>query len=463
MARSIAAFETWRDNTFAAMSDGHFRILFVGTLFATFAYMMMFLAMSVVSYDLSGTNTAVGVIGTGVGISMLLAPFGGVIADRMNRKWVIVIGQGGGAAMLAITGILLLLGQMTLPLMFVLMLLLGFTFVVMGPARNAFTADLVGPNLIGNAIVLSQLSHTIGQPFSPFIAALLLESAAGSGGTYLVMGALVAVGVFTVAVMPNRRRHGDAGAGGEEAAQRRGVLADIVDGARYVWRRRSLRLMLLMFVSTVVIGFLFRILTPAFLDQHLDRPTTDMGQLFLVNGIAAAVISFVVAGMATTRWAWPITLVLVASLGVGYLVLAASQTFGQAMIAMAILGPGLQGPVMILQARIMMNTESAYYGRVMAFTMMAWGVQMVFAGPAGVLADAIGEREVFAIMGLAGFAVAVLGTLGWLAIRKDDHPVLPSAPAPATANGLSAETAVLMPPPPMLRPVALMSGQKIDR
>lgn len=463
MARSIAAFETWRHNTFAAMSDGHFRILFVGTLFATFAYMMMFLAMSVVSYDLSGTNTAVGVIGTGVGISMLLAPFGGVIADRMNRKWVIVIGQGGGAAMLAITGILLLLGQMTLPLMFVLMLGLGFTFVVMGPARNAFTADLVGPQLIGNAIVLNQLSSTIGQPFSPFIAAVLLESAAGSGGTYLVMGALVAVGVFTVAVMPNRRRNADAPAGAQNTPERRGVLADIVDGGRYVWRRRSLRLMLLMFVSTVVIGFLFRILTPAFLDQHLDRPTTDMGQLFLVNGIAAAIISFVVAGLATTRWAWPITLLLVASLGVGYLVLAASQTFGQTLIAMAILGPGLQGPVMILQARIMMNTESAYYGRVMAFTMMAWGVQMVFAGPAGVLADAIGEREVFAIMGLAGFAVAALGTFGWLAIRKDDHPVLPSASAPASANGISADTTPLMPPPPMLRPVALMSGQKIDR
>lgn len=452
------------------MNDGHFRVLFIGTLFATFAYMMMFLAMSVVSYDLSGTNTAVGVIGTGVGLAMLLAPFGGVIADRMNRKWVIVIGQGGGAAMLALTGVLLLLGQMTLPLMFVLMLGLGFTFVVMGPARNAFTADLVGPHLIGNAIVLSQLSHTIGQPFSPFIAALLLESAAGSGGTYLVMGALVAVGVFTVAVMPNRRRQGDPGGspvGVQQPAQRRGVIADIVDGGRYVWRRRSLRLMLLMFVSTVVIGFLFRILTPAFLDQHLDRPTTDMGQLFLVNGIAAAIISFVVAGLATTRWAWPITLLLVASLGVGYFVLAASQTFGQAMIGMAILGPGLQGPVMILQARIMMNTESAYYGRVMAFTMMAWGVQMVFAGPAGVLADAIGEREVFGMMGLAAFVVAVLGTLGWLAIRKDDQPVLPSMrpvspPLAASSNGANGAATPAMPPPPMLRPVALMSGQKID-
>ncbi|MYJ57692.1 MAG: MFS transporter, partial [Chloroflexi bacterium] len=127
MARTIGAFGTWRRNTFAALNDGHFRVLFIGTLFATFAYMMMFLAMSVVSYDLSGTNTAVGIIGTGVGLAMLLAPFGGVIADRMNRKWVIVIGQGGGAGMLALTGVLLLLGQMTLPQMLVLMMGLGYT------------------------------------------------------------------------------------------------------------------------------------------------------------------------------------------------------------------------------------------------------------------------------------------------------------------------------------------------
>ena len=462
MTRSISAFSAWRDHTFAALEDGHFRILFVGTLFATFAYMMMFLAMSVVAYDLSGTNTAVGVIGTGVGIAMLLAPFGGVIADRMNRKWVIVIGQGGGALTLAITGVLLLLGLMTLPLMFILMLILGFTFVVMGPARNAFTADIVGPRLLGNAMVLSQLSHTIGQPFSPFIAAILLDSIAGSGGTYVIMGALVAVGVLTVAVIPNRRRHATDQQNANQAkptkqTKQNGVIADIVDGGRYVWNHKPLRLMLLMFVSAVVIGFLFRILTPAFLDQHLGRPTTDMGQLFLVNGIAAAIISFLVAGAATTRWAWPITLALVALLGVGYLVLAASQTFGQAMIGMALLGPGLQGPVMILQARIMMNTESAYYGRVMSFTMMAWGVQMVFAGPAGVLADAIGEREVFALMGLAAFVVTILGTLGWLAIRKDDRPSLPSLlpkPAsPATSTNGAPNT-------PMLRPVALMSGQK---
>ena len=466
MARSISAFASWRQHTFAALNDRHFRVLFIGTLFATFAYMMMFLVMSIVSYDLSGNNTAVGVVGMGVGIAMLLAPFGGVIADRANRKWVIVIGQGGGAAMLALTGLLLLLGWLTLPLMFILMMLLGFTFVLMGPARNAFTADLIGPQLVGNAIVLNQLAHTLGQPLSPFIAAILVESFVGSGGTYVVMGALVAVGVLTVAMMPNRQRERDQreAEAGRPAPTRRNVLSDIADGARYVWSRPSLRLMLLVFVSSVVIGFLFRILTPAFLDQHLDRPTSDMGPLFLVNGIAASIVAFIVAGAATSRWAWPAVFVLVATMGLGYFVLAASQNLGHAMIAMALLGPGLQGPVMILQARIMMHTESAYYGRVMSFTMMAWGVQMVAGGPAGALADAIGEREVFAGMGLAALAITALGVFGWLAIRKHDRPPLPAMPAlAADANGGGAVTVSAMPPPPMLRPVALMSGQKIDR
>ncbi|MYF23542.1 MAG: MFS transporter, partial [Chloroflexi bacterium] len=349
--------------------------------------------------------------------------------------------------------------------MFVLMMLLGLSFVVRGPARNAFTADLVGPRLVANAIVLSQLANTLGQPLSPFIASILVESLIGSGGTYVVMGALVAVGVFTVALMPNRQRERELreAEAGHAAAPGRNVLSDIADGARYVWSRPSLRLMLLVFVSSVVIGFLFRILMPAFLDQHLSRPTSDMGPLFLVNGIAAAVVAVVVAGAPTTRWAWPAVFVLVAMMGIGYLVLAASQNLGQAMIAMALLGPGLQGPVMILQARIMMHTESAYYGRVMSFTMMAWGVQMVAGGPAGALADAIGEREVFALMGLAALVITVLGVFGWLAIRKYDRPPLPAMPALAgETNGGGAVAVSAMPPPPMLRPVALMSGQKID-
>ena len=456
MRRSI---QGWRANTFLALEHPQFRILFAGTLFATLAYMMMFVAQSVVSYDLGGSNSAVGLVAMGTGISMLIgSPWGGVIADRVNRKHLIVWGQGAGAVMLALTGVLLLLDLVNLPLMFILTLILGATFVFMGPARNAFTADIVGPRLIGNAVALNQLAHSWGMPIAPMIAALLLESAVGGGGTYVVMGILVSIGVLSMAVMPNK--------GKPDQTESRSPLSDLIAGVRYVTQRPPLRLMLLLFMATVVIGFMFRVLTPALLEQHLDRQSTDMGLMMTVNGIASAVLAIGVAGLATSRWSWPLIFILMGVMGLGYLVMSQAQTYGVAVASMMLLGPGLQGPTLLLQAKIVMNTESAYLGRVTAFTMMSWGISSVSGGPAGVLADMLGEREVLVGVALATFVIVALGVFGWLAIRKHETraPQIRLTPetdirgAQLQSNG-EAPTPT-MPPPPMLRPVALMSGQK---
>ena len=463
MRRSI---QGWRANTFLALEHPQFRILFAGTLFATLAYMMMFVAQSVVSFDLGGTNSAVGLVSMGTGISMLIgSPWGGVIADRVNRKHLIVWGQGAGAVMLALTGVLLLLDLVNLPLMFILTLILGATFVFMGPARNAFTADIVGPRLIGNAVALNQLAHSWGMPVAPMIAALLLESAVGGGGTYVVMGILVSVGVLSMAVMPNK--------GKPEQSGKRSPMQDLLDGVRYVAQRPPLRLMILLFMATVVIGFMFRVLTPALLEHHLDRQSTDMGLMMTVNGIASAVLAIGVAGLATSRWSWPLIFILMGVMGLGYLVMSQAQTYGVAVASMALLGPGLQGPTLLLQAKIVMNTESAYLGRVTAFTMMSWGLSSVSGGPAGIIADWLGEREVLTGVALGTFVVVGIGILGWLAIRKYETRAPKIRLTPETdirgaqlavaedANGEGVVAAPMMPPPPMLRPVALMSGQKL--
>ena len=459
MRRSI---RSWKSNTFLALEHPQFRILFVGTLFATLAYMMMFVAMSVVSYDLGGTNTAVGLVTAGTGISMLIgSPWGGVIADRVNRKRLIVLGQGAGAVMLALTGVLLLLDLVNLPLMFILTLILGATFVFMGPARNAFTVDIVGPRLIGNAVALNQLANSWGQPVAPMIAALLLESSVGGGGTYVVMGVLVGIGVLSLAVMPNK--------GKPRQTDHRSPAADLMDGIRYVGRRPPLRLMLFLFMATVVIGFMFRVLTPALLEQHLDRASTDMGLMMTVNGIAAALLAVAVAGMAMSRWSWPLIFVLMAVMGVGYLVMSQAQTYGAAVASMALLGPGLQGPTLLLQAKIVMNTESAYLGRVTAFTMMSWGISSVSGGPAGIVADLLGEREVLTGVGLVTFLVVAIGVFGWLAIRKYEARAPQVRLTPETdlrgaqlATSDRGNGASIM-PPPSLRPIGLMSGQKLGR
>ena len=458
MIRIVSA---WSSTTFAALGHRQFRILFAGTLFATLAYMMMMFTMGIVAEQLSGTNAAVGTIAFAVGLSMFfLSPFGGVVADRVNRKWLIVLGQGAGAAILALIGLLLVAGVLTLSIFFVLSLFLGMTFVFMSPARQAFTADIVGPRLVANAIVLSQMSHLWGQPFSPFIASILVKTSLGAGGTYITMAVLVFIGVATVAVMRYRKPRTAPDEQSTQSASPapppgRNVWRDIAAGARYIWRRPQLRFMMILLLATIVVGSVFRIVLPRYMVEVLDRPAADQGLLLLVYGLGAAAAGLIIAGLATSRWAWPVLLAMIALMGLGHFIMAGAGSYGHAAVALGIMGPGLQGPMMLLQANIMTHTEPAYYGRVMSFTMMGWGLQMLIGLPVGVFADLIGEREVMGILGVLGLVISVGGGMGWLALIR--RAPAPEIPLPATPDLRGAAL------PDPLRPVALMSAQKVSR
>jgi hypothetical protein len=106
---------------------------------------------------------------------------------------------------------------------------------------------------------------------------------------------------------------------------------------------------------------------------------------------------------------------------------------------------------------------------VTAFTMMSWGISSVSGGPAGIVADLLGEREVLTGVGLVTFLVVALGVFGWLAIRKYEARAPQVRLTPETdirgaqlATSDSGNGAGIM-PPPLLRPVGLMSGQKLGR
>ena len=305
----------WASTTFAALRQRDFRILWIGSLFATLAFMMMFVAQSVVAFELAGTNTAVGVVSLGVGISMLLVgPFGGVTADRVSKRTLIVLGQGASAVLFVVTGVLIMTDALNLLMLVLITAVMGLGFAFMGPARQAYVAEIVGPKLLPSAVALSQLGHGGGQVLAPLFAGIMLGTAAiGAGGAYLVMGALVFIGVASIGFLPP--------SGGTPPHIRGSLLGDLGAGLHHVRSRPTLRLVLLMFVAVVVLGFTFRIVLPALLERDLDRAPTDIGLLFSVNAIAGFVVSLGLAGLVGTRWAWPALFVLATLLALGYFAL----------------------------------------------------------------------------------------------------------------------------------------------
>src|SRR4051794_26311279 len=136
--------------TFEALGLPVYRILWFGTLFSFLAFNMSGTAQAVVAFDLTGTNRAVGIVVAGQGIAMLLLnPFGGAIADRLSKKYLVMFAQACiGIVMLGIAG-LIATGHISVLVLALGSLVVGMMFSFNGPSRTALVGEIVPRAKIG--------------------------------------------------------------------------------------------------------------------------------------------------------------------------------------------------------------------------------------------------------------------------------------------------------------------------
>jgi len=399
----------WLATTFQSLENPQYRLLWIGSLFSMLAFMMQWTVQAVVAFNLGGTNSAVGLVQLGVGLSMLIVgPFGGVIADRVSKKPMVLWGQSIIGVTFFVTGAMILAGTLTLVWLMVLTTIMGLVFAFLSPTLQAWIGEIVPRRMLPNAVALSQLAASGSRVVGPFAAGTMLATAAiGAGGAYLFMGTLFMVVLATLLRLPPTRAKPDG--------ERRPVLAELAEGIRYVAGHSAIRTLMLLFMAVVVLGYMWQIVLPSFLERHLGRSPTDIGLILTVNAVAALAVALPLAGIVSTRWAWPAMFACIALLGVGFLLLATASSFEMALLAACALGPGLSGFMLVNNALTMANTDPGYFGRVMSLTMLAWGFQGTLSLPFGILADTIGEREMLAIMGVLLFGIAIVG--GFVALR----------------------------------------------
>ena len=394
---------TWLGTTFQALEYRPYRILWIGSLFSMLAFMMQWTVQAVVAFELAGTNSAVGMVQLGIGLSMLiLGPFGGVVADRVSKKPLVFWGQLIVATTFFVTGAMILAGALTLTWLVLLTAVMGLVFAFLSPALQAWVGELVPHQMLPNAVALSQLASNFSRVAGPLVAGVMLGSAAlGAGGAYLFMGALFIVVLYTVSRLPATRA--------KPQAERRPVLTELAAGVRYVARDPAIRLLMLLFMVVVVLGYMWQIVLPAMLERHLDRSTSDVGLMLTVNAIAGLAVALPLTGIVGTRWAWPALFVCITLLGVGFIVLASAPSFEIALLATVALGPGLSGFMLVSNSLMMSNTEPGYFGRVMSLTMMAWGFQGALSLPFGFFADTVGERQMLMTTGVLLLVIVIVG------------------------------------------------------
>jgi MFS family permease len=387
-----------RNGTFAAFGVRDFRVLWSGTWASYIPFFMANVVNGVVAFHLAGVNRAVGTVVFAQGIAMaVLAPIGGAGADRWPKRRVLAISQLSGAAVFGAFALLLALESLTLTRMAIGSFVLGVAVSFLGPARQALAAELVPPDLRGNAVALNQVPLTGSQVLGPATAGLMLASPLGAIGAYSLMAALYAISALSVAALPKsfvRTNAGDTH-----------VLADLRAGLRYVGSHRRLRLLVGFFVCVIMMGFSYITVLPGLVAHAFERPPEAVPPLFFTSALGGLTVTLVTARLAGGRRALPLFVTMPFVFAAGLLGLFAAPSYALAIASMFVVGIGFGGFQTLNAAVIVQATEPAYFGRVFSLSMLAFAGVSLMSLPVGILADAIGERATLAT--LSGVVLAI--------------------------------------------------------
>lgn len=398
------AGRSWVSSTLAAMDSPVYRMLWLGSFLGFMAFNMSGTAQSVVAFDLTGNNSAVGTVMFGQGLAMLLLnPFGGTIADRLNKRLLLIVTQAVLGGVILATAVLLQTGQISILWLAIGAFTTGAMFAFLGPARASILGDVVPHDRIGNAMALLQVGGNVGRIVAPFVAGALLSwSLLGASGTYFVISAMVIFVMVFMSRIPEVAARSSEG---------RSVFADMKLGLAHVRSRPRLLHGIISYYFVTALGFSFFVLAPGFVKQELGQGTAGVGAMLGVAAMGGLAGSLVVASLADSRKA-SIYLRIAGIVGAGGLVaVGLAPGFLTAMLAMVFVGAGVAAFQTLNNSVALKETEPAYYGRVMGLMQLAWGLINLTSLPVGALADVLGERAV-----LSGAGVALLIVMAGLAM-----------------------------------------------
>jgi len=388
---------------FVSLRLVHFRYLWYSQIASFTGMQMQQVARGLLAYQLTGSYAAVGVVMLGWGIPQtLFSLVGGAVADRVNRRNIILIVQIGTGGLSLLTATFIVTGVISIPLLFVTGLCQGTLFAFNMPARQAYLAELVPQSELMNAIALNNLAMNATRVVGPVIAGVVIATW-DIEAAYFVQSFLYLFVIYYLFRLPPSTAYLRSRDG------RRGMVGEIGEGLRYVKNSPTLRLLILMAFVPTILGMPYMTLLPGFAVDELGRGASSYGFMFTVTGLGAIVGSFAIAAL--SGYPRKPLMQVVTGLGWGASLLAlglVSKQFGYAgaLVSLGALGLFSTTYQTLNNTMVMTATHEQYYGRVMSIYMLTFSVFPLFAWPMGVLADHLSASTTFALLG-AGIAVFV--------------------------------------------------------
>lgn len=390
----------WAQTTFASLRTPNYRRYFAGQAVSLVGTWMQTVAQAWLVLELTGSGTALGLVAAAQFLPiLLLAPYGGVLADRLDKRTILIATQAALGAMALTLGVLVVTGAVRLWMVVVLALLLGIATALDNPARQAFAQEMVGAGGLRNAVSLNSVLVNTARAVGPAVAGVLIATI-GTGPCFLINAASYVAVVVALLGM-------DVDALVRSPRQDRGP-GQVRQGLRYVARTPDLLIPLMMLAVVGTLAYEFQVVLPLLARGPLDGGAGTYGMLTSAMGAGAIVGGLVVAGRGGTGLR-ALTLAS-AVFGLAILAAAAAPSVPVALIALTVVGATSVTFLAVGNTTLQLTSEPRFRGRVMALWAVAFlGSTPLGAPIVGAVSEHISPRGGLVIGGLACLAAAAVG------------------------------------------------------
>ncbi|WP_230104275.1 MFS transporter [Microbacterium sp. Bi121] len=389
---------------YRSFSNFNYRIWFLGALVSNVGGWMQATAQDwVVLTELTDNDaTAMGVtMALQFGPPLVLVSVTGWVADRFDRRRILLLTQSVLMALALGVAALLLTGVMTLPLMFAFALAFGITNAFDAPARQAFVSDMVTLEDASNAVALNSASFNMARLIGPAVGGLLIV-AVGSGWVFVLNAATFLA--MLVALLLIRR--------GEllPRVKSRGRTG-LAEGFRYVWSRSDLKVVFVMVFLIGAFGMNFPIFAST-MALEFGRQADGYGILSSVLAIGSLVGALLAARRDRAR----VRVLIVAAglFGVASIVSSWMPTYWTYATVLILVGFSTVTMLTTANGYVQTTTDPLLRGRVLALYMaVVMGSTPIGAPIAGWITDVAGPRAAILVGGVAGLVAMSVG-LSWI-------------------------------------------------
>ena len=401
--------------TFAALSVPNYRLYYAGQAVSLAGTWMQMTAQAWLVLTLTHSSTALGVI---IALQtlpvLLLGPYGGVIADRVNKRRLMIILQSAMGVQALILGVLTVTGEVQYWQIGMLAALLGLNNAFENPARQSFMLEMVGSEHLRNAVSLNSVMANTARVVGPAIAGILIATV-GIGVCFLLNAASFAAVIGSLLAMDRGALHPTT-----PTPRAKGQLRG---GFRYVRSTPGLLIPLLMMGLAGCLTYEFQVTLPVMASRGLHVGSTGFGFMTATMGIGAVLGGLVVAARGKIGLR---ALVLAAGgFGIALTLATLAPSLPLELAALAFVGWGSISFMSMGNSTLQLTAAPEMRGRVMSLWFVAFQGSTPIGGPlVGWLMAVAGARAGLGLGAATIFAVAVLGLL---ALRRGATQARPPA------------------------------------